>query len=75
MARFRTTFISSERSGNEHEIECFVNGFNEIFIEISHEGDEEPQKRYVCLDVSTAIKFSKTLRTEINKAKGVLDED
>jgi hypothetical protein len=71
MARFKVTFISSERSENEQELECYANQFNEIYLEISHEEDLDHEKRYVCLDVSTAIKFSKTLRTEINKAKEV----
>lgn len=52
-------------------LECFVNHRNEIYISIS---DNEVDSQWVCLDVSTAIKLSKTLRTEINKAKEVCDE-
>ena len=36
-----------------------------IFIELIFEGNEV----YIDLDIPTAIKFAKTLRTEINKAK------
>ena len=74
MARFKMTFISSERSEHKQELECYANRFNEIYLEISNEEDLDHEKRYVCLDISTAIKFAKTLRTEINIAKEVCDE-
>lgn len=39
--------------------------FNEHWIEISI--NSEGLTKTICLDKSTAIKFAKTLRTEINK--------
>ena len=59
---------ASHRSQVFSELECYANDYEEIFIEIS-DGELNPQ--YVCLDVSTAIKLAKTLRTEINKIKEV----
>ena len=60
----KTIFYSTERSGVDYELECFVNDFDEIFICIEREND---YPSYVCLDKSAAIKLSKVLRTEINK--------
>ena len=40
-------------------------------IRVSGEFDKQPF--YLTLDISTAIKFAKTIRTEINKAKEVND--
>lgn len=68
MAKYKTVFFSSEYSKLESELECFCNTKGEIFISIN---DEDTPMQYVVLDVSTAIKLSKTLRTEINKAKEV----
>lgn len=63
MSKHKITFYGTENSKtNEAELECFVNTHNEIFISIE---DNYPQ--FICLDKSTAIKFAKTLRTEINK--------
>jgi hypothetical protein len=49
---------------DEHVIETFVNNVNEIWISITMP-NQSPS--FICLDKSTAIKFAKTLRTEINK--------
>lgn len=40
-------------------------------IEVSIFNKDENNNQSVWLDISTAIKFAKTLRTEINKAKEV----
>ena len=65
MANVKLFFGGTEKSKtDEHTIVCFWNSNNEIFIEINVEG-ENPS--HICLDKSTAIKFAKTLRTEINK--------
>ena len=57
-------FQSSEKSEFCSELICYSNANNEIFIEISH--DEFPSM-FICLDKPTAIKLSKTLKTEISK--------
>ena len=68
MANYKIVFHGTERSKtNKTELECFVNTDGEIFISLE---DNYPQ--HICLDVSTAIKLSKTLRTNINIAKGLI---
>jgi len=65
MANVKLMFYGTEKSEtDENKLECFLNTSNDIFICISMEGFVDS---YVCLDKSTAIKFAKTLRTEINK--------
>ena len=54
------------------ELECFNNKVNEITIRISDtDSDHQWSNQLVSLDIPTAIKLSKVLRTEINKAKEV----
>lgn len=48
----------------EHELQTFLNTRNEIYVSIEIDGSPAS---WICLDKSTAIKFAKTLRTEINK--------
>ena len=48
----------------DHELQTFLNTQNEIYISIDIDG---LPTHWICLDKSTAIKFAKTLRTEINK--------
>ena len=65
MSNYRILFYGTKTNGtNDHVLECYKNTKSEIFIniEISKE-----QNAFICLDKSTAIKFAKTLRTEINK--------
>ena len=58
-------FKGSEKSKTtEHELECFNNQHNEIFIAIKGYSDE-----FIALDVQTAIKFSKQLRKSISNIK------
>jgi hypothetical protein len=66
MANTKLIFCGTERSKTEeHELVCYFNNFNEIFIEIDClDGGDIPA--YICLDKSTAIKLAKTLRTHIN---------
>ena len=64
MANVRLIFNGSESSETEnHSLECFCNANNNIYISIDIE-DFPPS--WICLDKSTAIKFAKTLRTQIN---------
>ena len=68
MANTRLTFFGTYRSKTtDYELETFINAYNEIYITIE-DGDG---CQHICLDKSTAIKFAKTLRTEINKIKEV----
>lgn len=65
MANYKTVFLGTARSETEqHELSCYSNSNNEIFIQI--EGDSV---EYICLDESTSIKLAKTLRTHINLIK------
>ena len=61
MAKFELKFLDCR---NDYQnISANINANNEISIVI-RTGESLTQ---VCLDKSTAIKFAKTLRTEINK--------
>lgn len=63
MANVKLTFLGTERSKTDQsQLECFVNINNEIAISII-----DGSHQIICLDKSTAIRFAKTLRTEINK--------
>jgi hypothetical protein len=68
MANVRTVFLDADDL--ETELLCYEQG-GKIFIQID---DDDDPIQYIRLDVSTAIKLSKTLRTEINIAKEVGDE-
>lgn len=66
MANYKTIFFGTESSEtSNNEITCAVNQVGEIHIEIKC-GDYHPTTS-IYLDKSTAIKFAKTLRTNINK--------
>lgn len=65
MAKVKLIFYGTENSeSQDHELSCFQNINNEIYIELDCK-DFPPH--FICLDKPTAIKFAKTLRTEINK--------
>jgi hypothetical protein len=65
MANVKLIFSGTEKSeSNEYELCCFLNTNNEIYIELDC---KVFPTHFICLDKSTAIKFAKTLRTEINK--------
>lgn len=69
MANIKLSFYGTEKSETtEHELECFANTNQEIYFSINM-GDYP--SCFVCLDIPTAIKLSKVLRNEINKAKEV----
>ena len=69
MANIKLIFKGSEYSefSSETELECFVNTFNEITVSINSGQDHYPA--VISLDVSTAIKFAKVLRANINEIK------
>lgn len=65
MSNHRLVFYGTPISETEaNELTCYVNHRDEIFIDVKNEGESSS---FICLDKSTAIKFAKTLRTEINK--------
>jgi len=65
MAKFEIKFIDEEN--DFAYIECFENNCNQIEIRIICNEPEYKNESVILLDKSTAIKFAKTLRTEINK--------
>ena len=70
MANYTIRFYGSDRSNTQDEtIEAYCNADNEIFITMC--GSYES---HIVLDIPTAIKFAKTIRTEINKAKACSNE-
>lgn len=70
MANFKIVFQGTFRSEtHESELECFATSNNEIFISI-----KDSYEQHICLDVSTAIKLAKTIRTQINQIKEGLNE-
>ena len=64
MANTKLIFYGCCESTYEHELECYLTSENNIIVSI--EMDDYPPS-FITLDKSTAIKFAKTLRTEINK--------
>jgi len=68
MARAKLIFYGKEGDyTTDHELECFCNAHGEIYLSIDT-GDIPPS--WICLDKPTAIKFVKTLKSEINKMGG-----
>jgi hypothetical protein len=64
MPNTKLIFYGTEESGSDsHELICFINHREQIYISL----DMGDYPVYICLDKPTAIKFAKTLRTEINK--------
>ena len=71
MAKIELRFLDSNPiESYKPELQCFVNIKNEITIRIEDSVNIE-DFQVISLDISTAIKLAKTLRTEINKAKEV----
>ena len=65
MANISLVFHSS--NDNDTKAECYHNNSNEITIEVYSDKESMCHCQFISLDKSTAIKFAKTLRTEINK--------
>ncbi len=65
MSNHKILFFGAEGTDTDnHNLECYANYEGFMWIEINME-DLPPS--YILLDKPTAIKFAKTLRTEINK--------
>jgi hypothetical protein len=73
MANYKTVFLGSEKSETtEKELQCYDNSINEIFISITNTSIEHDyNEQFISLDISTAIKLAKTLRTHINLIKEI----
>lgn len=69
MANYKLTFYCSEEKSDTIEI---LSGRYNTSIIIKELNKKEPS--IIVLDKSTAIKFAKTLRTEINKLEDVNNE-
>ncbi len=68
MANTKLIFYGREGGyTTDHELECFCNVDGEIYLSIDT-GDIPPS--WICLDKPTAIKFVKTLKSEINNIGG-----
>jgi len=65
MAKFELKFLDADCNDTYISTNSyFGEGLKQIWIEI---GTTDSVKSFILLDKSTAIKFAKTLRTEINK--------
>ena len=73
MANYKTVFLGTEKSNTySNELQCYQNTMGEIFINITDTSiQNDYNEQFICLDISTAIKLSKTLRTHINLIKDV----
>ncbi len=64
MANVKLLFYGTEESETENvSIECFYNAGRELSIVIDEE--QLQRKKFIVLDKSTAIRFSKELRKQI----------
>lgn len=68
MEKVKLVFIGSELSETqEHELMCYHNTQDEIYISIDH-GDYPPS--FICLNKATAVKLSKELKKQIGYING-----
>jgi len=71
MANIKLSFLGTEKTNTqENELECFINAKDEITISINS-GEYYPA--IISLDVSTAIKLSKVLRSNISELKNNIE--
>lgn len=64
MANTKLVFLGSEISETEqHELVCFANDKNEIYIQIDMPGFETS---WLCLDRGTSIKLHRELKKQIS---------
>ena len=65
MAKFDLKFIDSDEESDFIQVNVGVS--DDVGVSIFITGENYGNRFEICLDKSTAIKFAKTLRTEINK--------
>lgn len=63
----KITSLFHDIESDERTIKCFDNTQGQVYIEIENDQDHIPA--WICLDVATAIKFSKELRKSIANIK------
>ena len=74
MAKIELNFIDCWHSNNLASVTSTnMDGVNFIELDFNTKGEEDLTHVFN-MDISTAIKFAKTLRTEINKAKEVSND-
>ena len=64
MANIKILFLGTDE--DHVELSCFINSKEEITVMLET-GSDDPES--ISLDIPTAIKFTKTLRTLINQLK------
>ena len=62
MANTKLVFVSTPSSTYESELQCFCTEDNDIHIQIDGDGFE-----FILLDKETAVKLTRTLKSEISK--------
>lgn len=68
MANCKLVFIGDGVGTFDMELQCYSNTRNQVFIQINEPDDHYGVGcKFICLDKSTAIKFSKALRTAISE--------
>jgi len=75
MANIDLKFLGlySEKSFIKVEVQDYKDGEQKDILITLLDNEGLGTESYIYLDISTAIKFAKTLRTEINKSKEVQD--
>lgn len=72
MANVKLIFKGTQNSTDyDPELQCFLDN-NEVYIEIVKRNfleDSPDEIQWISLDKPTAIRFAKTIRTEINKIR------
>jgi hypothetical protein len=64
MGNYKLVFGGTEKSSTQnHELVCYLNSSNEIFISID---SKDGYSSYVCLDKYTAIKLHRELKKQIS---------
>ncbi len=69
MANVKLIFKGSDQFPNSN-LECFLNSEDDIFINVYFDEDLVHETRFITLDIPTAVRLVKTLKTEIAKGKG-----
>ena len=69
MIKTRILFIST--LDDDANIECYANPINEVSFEITNIVKGKQDSKMISLDIPTAIKLSKTLRSAINQNKNI----
>jgi hypothetical protein len=69
MANVKLIFKGSNHVPSSN-LECLLNSKDDIFIKVYFDDDLDHESRFITLDIPTAVRLVKTLKTEIAKGKG-----